>query len=46
MDLVDEQENRMKTFCLGRNQPIAKGPRLSMKNYTLKSLPSPPKTLD
>lgn len=36
----------MKTFCLGRNQPIAKGPRLSMKNYTLKSLPSPPKTLD
>jgi hypothetical protein len=36
----------MRNFKLGRNHPIAHGPRLSLKNYTLKSLPSPPKTLD
>jgi hypothetical protein len=33
-------------FKLGRNRPVARGPRLSLKNYTLKSLPSPPATVD
>ena len=38
-----KEEDRMNdaypTFKLGRNKPVARGPRLSMKNYTLKSLP-------
>lgn len=35
-----------RNLRLGRNRPIAKGPRLSLKNYLLKSLPSPPATVN
>lgn len=31
---------------LGRRRPIAKGPRLSLRNYLLKALPPPPATVD
>ena len=35
-----------KTFKLGRNIPIAKGPRLSLHNYLLQTLPTPPETVE
>jgi hypothetical protein len=33
------------TFRLGRRRPLARGPRLSLKNYLMKGLPTPPPTL-
>ena len=33
-------------FRLGRNRPVARCPRLSLRNYLMKSLPAPPATLD
>lgn len=35
-----------KQFKLGRNRPIARGPRLSLKNYLKRTLPSPPPSID
>jgi hypothetical protein len=35
----------MKTrFKMGRNRPVARGPRLSLKNYLKRSMPAPPRT--
>lgn len=33
-------------FKLGRNRPLAKGPRFKIKNYMLASLPTPPLSID
>ena len=33
-------------YKLGRNRPVARGPRLSLKNYLMKALPNPPATVD
>jgi hypothetical protein len=38
--------NQTKSFRLGRKRPVARGPRLSLANYLLKSLPDPPATTD
>lgn len=32
----------MPEFKMGRNRPVAVGPKFSLKNYLMKSLPSPP----
>ena len=34
------------TFKMGRNRPIARGPRLSLKNYLTAGLPAPPASGD
>lgn len=34
------------SFRLGRNRPVARGPRLSLKNYLMRSLPPPPASVD
>ncbi len=31
-----------RTYRLGRRRPVARGPRLSLKNYLMRSLPAPP----
>jgi hypothetical protein len=33
-------------FRLGRNRPVARGPRLSLGNYLMRGLPTPPATQD
>lgn len=35
-----------KTFKLGRNRPVARCPRLSLRNYLMKALPPPPAAID
>lgn len=35
-----------KTFKLGRNKPKVRAPRLSLKNYLFRGVPSPPPTAD
>ena len=35
-----------KTVCFGRQRPVVKYPRLSLENYLMKSLPSPPDDVD
>jgi hypothetical protein len=34
------------SFRLGRNRPVARGPRLSLKNYLMRALPPPPASAD
>ena len=36
----------MSQFKLGRNRPIARGPRLSLRNYLMRALPPPPASID
>ena len=33
-------------FRLGRNRPVARGPRLSLKNYLMRGVPAPPASVD
>jgi len=35
-----------RSFKMGRKRPIARGPRLSLKNYFLSTMPAPPETCD
>jgi hypothetical protein len=35
-----------RAFMLGRTRPVARCPRLSLKNYLLKGLPTPPASID
>jgi len=35
-----------RSFKMGRKRPIARGPRLSLKNYLVSPLPVPPETCD
>jgi hypothetical protein len=35
-----------KKFKMGRKRPLAIGPRLSLKNYLMKSLPAPPASIN
>jgi hypothetical protein len=35
-----------KTFKMGRRRPVAHGPRLSLKNYLMASIPNPPASVD
>ncbi len=35
-----------KTICFGRRRPIVEYPRLSLSNYVMKALPSPPSKID
>ena len=33
-------------FKLGRRQPVARGPRLALRNYLTRNLPTPPEAYD
>ena len=41
-----QSRDRRQSFKLGRKRPVARGPRLSLKNYLLRSLPLPPPQID
>ena len=41
-----QSHDRRHSFRLGRKRPVARGPRLSLKNYLMRSLPAPPATID
>ncbi len=34
------------TFKMGRNRPVARGPRFALRNYLKQSLPAPPASVD
>jgi len=40
------QPSTGRSFKLGRRRPVARCPRLSLKNYLYKSLPAPPPSID
>jgi len=40
------QQHHTGNFRLGRNRPVARCPRFSLRNYLMKSLPAPPPTCD
>jgi len=37
---------RPQAFKLGRKRPIARGPRLSLRNYIMRAMPAPPPSCD
>ena len=41
-----QNRNRTSSFKLGRKRPVARGPRLSLKNYLMRALPEPPPNID
>jgi hypothetical protein len=41
-----QSASRARTFKMGRKRPIARGPRLSLRNYIMRAMPAPPLSCD